>query len=139
QFISFLKNVEEKINAYDPRVRHTEITMLERQSFEKGLYNNKGLSLSERNNFLIVLASVSVEENKELKSGMHFYVGKDFSSLDADEMAKETVDKALNALGGKVYPNKNYPVVLENNAAATFLATFTSSFSAEAVQKEQSL
>src|SRR5699024_11147862 len=54
QFISFLKNVEEKINAYDPRVRHTEITMLERQSFEKGLYNNKGLSLSERNNFLIV-------------------------------------------------------------------------------------
>src|SRR5699024_12533674 len=36
------------------------------------------------------------------------------------------------------YPNKNYPVIFENNAAATFLATFTSSFSAEAVQKEQS-
>src|SRR5699024_4268295 len=36
------------------------------------------------------------------------------------------------------YPNKNYPVVFENNAAATFLATLASSFSAEAVQTEQS-
>src|SRR5699024_2403417 len=123
-FITFLKRLEEKINSFDPRVRHTEMTMLQRQSIEKGLYNNKGLALSERNNFLVVVASVSVEEDGELKSGMQFKVGKDFSVFDVDELAKETVEKALKALGGKAYPNKNYPVILENNAAATFLATF---------------
>lgn len=136
--ISFLKRVEEKSNAFDPRVRHTEMTVMERRSFEKGIYNNKGLALSERNNFLLALVSVSVEDNGELKSGMQFKISKDFAEMDADQLAKEAVEKALNALGGKVYPNKNYPVVFENNAAATFLATFASSFSAEAVQKEQS-
>src|SRR5699024_11805958 len=68
--ISFLKRVEEKANAFDPRVRHTEMTIMERKTFEKGLYNNRGLALSERNNFLLTLVSVSVEDNGELKSGM---------------------------------------------------------------------
>ena len=136
--ISFLKRVEEKANAFDPRVRHTEMTIMERKTFEKGLYNNRGLALSERNNFLLTLVSVSVEDSGELKSGMQFKISKDFAEMDADRLAKEAVEKALYALGGKVYPNKNYPVVFENNAAATFLATFASSFSAEAVQKEQS-
>ena len=136
--ISFLKRVEEKSNALDPRVRHTEMTVMERRSFEKGIYNNKGLALSERNNFLLALVSVSVEDNGELKSGMQFKISKDFAEMDAEQLAKEAVEKALDALGGQVYPNKHYPVVFENNAAATFLATFASSFSAEAVQKEQS-
>src|SRR5699024_544304 len=46
--------------------------------------------------------------------------------------------KGLSMLGERSYPNKNYPVVLENQAAASLLATFTSSFSAQAVQDGQS-
>src|SRR5699024_4812993 len=136
--ISFLKRVEEKANAFDPRVRHTEMTIMERKTYEKGLYNNRGLDLSERNNFLLTIVSVSVEASGELKSGMQFKINKDIAEIDADRLAKEGDENALYALGGKVYTNKNYPVIFENNAAATVLATFTSSFSAEAVQKEQS-
>src|SRR5699024_12069619 len=97
--ISFLKRVEEKANAFDPRVRHTEMTIMERKNFERGLYNNKGLALSERNNFQIGRAHVSVEDNDELKSGMQFKISKDFAEMDADRLAKEAVEKALNALG----------------------------------------
>src|SRR5699024_1194322 len=137
-FISFLKALEEKVNGFDSRVRHMEMAMLERKSLETGLYNIKGLDLNERNNFLVFVGSVSVEENGELKSGMKFKLTKDFAQLDVDDLAEQIVNKALQALGGKAYPNKNYPVVFENNAAASLLATFVSSFSAEAVQKEQS-
>src|SRR5699024_11230236 len=97
---------------------------------------NRGLALSERNNFLLTLVSVSVEDSGELKSGMQFKISKDFAEMDADRLAKEAVEKALYALGGKVYPNKNYPVIFENNAAETFLANITSSYSSDAVYME---
>src|SRR5699024_12597792 len=74
----------------------------------------------------------------KVTSHMQCKLNKDVTEKDADRLIKESVENALYALGRKVYPNKNYPVVFENNAAATFLATFASSFSAEAVQKEQS-
>src|SRR5690625_5637326 len=66
-------------------------------------------------------------------------ITKDFDSLDSDIIAKETVEKRLSFLGGKSYPNKNYPVLLKNTAAASLLATFVSAFSARNVQDDQSL
>lgn len=123
EFITFLKETEEKMNAYDERVVQTNHASVQRQSIEKALYNNKGLSLEERNNFIVAGMAVLVKEGEELKSGMKFKVIKDFADLNPDELAKETVEKALSALGGKVYPNKNYSVILKNFAAATLLAT----------------
>src|SRR5699024_11899237 len=91
----FLKRVEKKANSIDPRVQHNEMTIMEKKTLEKGLYNNRGLSLSERNNFLLTLVSVSVEDNGELKSGMQFKISKDFAEMDADRLAKEAVENAL--------------------------------------------
>src|SRR5699024_11874238 len=64
--ISFLKRVEEKANAFDPRVRHTEMTIMERKTFEKELHINRGIAKSERNNLLMTRVSVSVEDSGEL-------------------------------------------------------------------------
>ncbi|MUK87652.1 TldD/PmbA family protein [Ornithinibacillus sp. L9] len=139
QKIAFLQEVEKKIYAYDPRVVQSDYAGLQDQSVEKALYNNKGIALSDRNNFFFVAFSVVVKENEEIKSDFHIEITKDFSTLDADEIAKQAVEKSLSYLGGKTYPNKNYPVVFKNSAAAALLATFASSFSAEAVQKNQSL
>jgi len=138
QKIALLKEIEEKIYAYDPRVVQTNYATLQNFSAETAIYNNKGLSLTDRNNFLYVLFSVVVKEGDEIKSGMTIKVTKDFASLNADEIAKEAVEKALSYLGGKTYPNKTYPVILKNEAAASLITVFSSSFSADAVQKGQS-
>src|SRR5690625_4073595 len=84
-------------------------------------------------------ATLLVEEAGETKSGFYLKTTKDFAGLDADVIAKEAVEKGLSFLGGKSYPNKNYPVLLKNTAAASLLATFVPAFSAQAVQKDQSL
>lgn len=139
QKIAFLKEVEKKIYAYDPRVVQVNHATIQDGSEEKALFNNKGLALSDRNNFLVAVFSVIVKEGEETKSGFKVEITKDFSSLDADKLAKETVEKALSLLGGRTYPNKTYPVILKNSAAASLLATFIPAFFADWVQKGQSL
>ncbi|MEJ8767751.1 TldD/PmbA family protein [Oceanobacillus sp. HCA-5259] len=136
--IAFLKEVEKKIYAYDPRVSQTNYAAIQDKSIEKGLFNNKGLTLNDRNNFLSVIFSVVVKEGEEIKSDLYFKITKDFAALDAEKIAKEAVEKSLSQLGEQAYPNKNYPVILKNTAAASLVATFVSSFSAEAVQKGES-
>lgn len=136
--IAFLKEVEKKIYAYDDRVFQTGYAAIQDQSVERALFNNKGLELHDRNNFLSAIFSVVVKEGEETKSDMYFKITKDFSSLDADEIAKEAVEKSLSNLGEHAYSNKNYPIILKNSTAAALIATFASSFSAEAVQKGQS-
>lgn len=136
--INFIKEVEEKVHAYDPRVKKVMYAAIRDQTIEKSLFHNKGLSLNERNNFLMVGVALLVEEDGETKSGSYSKITKDFAALDADIIAKEAVEKGLSFLGGKSYPNKDYPVLLKNTAAASLLATFVSAFSARAVQDDQS-
>ncbi|MCU9613363.1 TldD/PmbA family protein [Caldibacillus lycopersici] len=137
--IAFLKDVEKKVLAYDPRVDQVDFAVIQDESSEKALFNNKGLALSDQNNFLFVAVSALVKEGEEIKNGMCIKLTKDFTSLNADEIAKTAVEEALSYLGGKTYPNKKYPVILKNTAVASLLAVFAPSFSAEAVQKGQSL
>src|SRR5690625_6232122 len=112
---------------------------IHRETVEKMLFHNQGLSYNEKNNFLSIGTAVLVEENGETKSGIYSKITKDFAALDADVIAKEVVEKGLSFLGGKSYPNKNYPVLLKNTAAASLLATFLPAFSARDVQDDQSL
>ncbi len=136
--IQLLQAVEKKVLASDERVTKMGMAKIQRTTTEKGIFNNKGMALKENNNFLMYIVSVYVQENDELKSGMAFTITKDFNELNADKIAKEVVGKGLSMLGEQNYPNKNYPVVLQNDAAASLLATFTSSFSAQSVQDDQS-
>lgn len=138
EMIHFMQEVEKKILAYDQRVSKITATQMRSQKFEKGLYHDKGLELKETNNFLLFYVSILVQENGELKSGFVFRITKDFNELDADLIAKEVVEQGLSKLGERNYPNKKYPVVLKNDAAASLLSTFTSSFSAQAVHDNQS-
>lgn len=136
--IQFLQKVEKKVLSSDPRVKKVTASQMQYQKAEKGLYHDKGLELKEANNFLLFYVSILVEENDTLKSGFTFKITKDFNELDADMIAEEVVQQGVSKLGEKSYPNKKYPVVLENKAAASLLSTFTSSFSAQAIQDNRS-
>lgn len=136
--IQLLQETEKKILAYDERIFKVSTIQIQSVTIEKGLFHNKGLSLSEKNNFLVFMVSILVCENDTVKSGMTFEIRKDFNKLNTDKIAKEVAEKALSKLGEKNYPNKHYPVVLKNEAAASLLATFTGSFSAQSVQDNQS-
>lgn len=137
--IAFLKEVESKVSVYDPRITSINSCKLIEQSKERVLANNKGLSLHERKNYLAIVLSVIVKQEEETKSGFTVEITKDFSTLNADEIAKKAAEEALAYLGGKSIASKKYPIILRKDAASDLLATFLSVFSAEVAQKGRSL
>ncbi|MBS4210347.1 TldD/PmbA family protein [Bacillus sp. FJAT-50079] len=137
--IAFLQEVEKEISNYDPRIASLNSCKLIEQSKERLLANSKGLVLHDRKNYLAVVLSVIVKQDGETKSGSKVKITKDFSRLNAKEIAKEVAEEALSYLGEKSIPSKKYPIIFRNDAAASLLGTFTSVFSAEVAQKGRSL
>lgn len=135
--IAFAKNVEKLIKELDPRV--TEIEMQYSETVvEQEIVNSKGLKLKQKINYFVYYASVVVKEGEETKNGFVIRFGNDYSTLDADEIAKEAVGDAVNQLGGAPVASKKYKCVLDRDVVADFLMFYSTAVNAELVQKNSS-
>ncbi|MEC1374225.1 TldD/PmbA family protein [Heyndrickxia oleronia] len=132
--IQFIKEVENKVLSYDPRIKTTDYCRIQSETITRKIFNNKGLSLSDQMNYLYVYVSVVAKEGNETKTGVGFEITKDFHSLQADKIAEKAANEALSQLGSKNIESKSYPVLLKNDAAANFLSVFVPNFSAENTQ-----
>ena len=132
--IKFIQEVEREILAADPRIVATDTCQIRTESLTRFLINNKGLSLSDRVNYLYLILEVIAKDAEETKSAYTFQVTKDFHSLDAKAIAQKVVDETLSQLGARNIASKDYPIVLRNDAAASLLYTFSANFSAENTQ-----
>lgn len=136
--IAWAKEVEQTAYALDPRVATVQVSMGD-GSGETLLLNTKGLSLEHKGNFAQGYVSVVVKEGNDTKNAYAFAASRRFADFKAKEIAEEAVQEALSLLGAEPVVSGQYPVILRHDVAATFLATFASSFSAEAAQKGMSL
>ncbi|MBO0602602.1 TldD/PmbA family protein [Sporosarcina sp. E16_3] len=137
--IELIKSIEAKVFAYDPRIVTLNYCMLQDFSEERVMANNKGLSLNEKQNGLIIYISAVVKDGEEMKTGSFSKMTRDFNELDADTIAKEVAEEALSNLGEQSIPTRKYPIIMRHDASASLLAAFTPIFSAENTQKGQSL
>lgn len=137
--IELIKSIEKKTLAYDPRIITLNYCVLQDYSGERVMANTKGLSLNEKKNGLLIFVSAVAKDGEEMKTGSCIKMTQDFSSLNADEIAKEAAEEALSNLGEQSIPAGKYPIVMRYDASASLLATFTPIFSAENTQKDQSL
>ncbi len=137
--IELIKSIEKQALEYDPRIVALDYCMLQDYSQDRVMLNNKGLSLNEKMNGLIIYISAVVKDGEEVKTGRFIKMTRDYGSLDATEIAKEVAEEALSNLGEQSIPSGKYPVIMRHDAAAFLLETFTPIFSAENTQKDQSL
>ncbi|WP_068982783.1 MULTISPECIES: TldD/PmbA family protein [Lysinibacillus] len=137
--IELLRLIEQKIRAYDSRIVTLDYCFLQEYSTERSLANSKNLSLSHKENGLVIFLSTVVREGEELKTGSYLKMTRDFHSLNADEIAKAAAEEALANLGEKSIPSGKYPIILRSDATASLLSIFMPILSAENAQKDQSL
>ncbi|MFJ7935320.1 TldD/PmbA family protein [Sporosarcina sp. NPDC096371] len=137
--IELIKSIEKKTLAYDPRIITLNYCVLHDYSGERVMANNKGLSLNEKKNGLVIVISAVAKDGEEMKTGSCIKMTQDFGSLNPDEIAKEAAEEALSNLGEQSIPAGKYPIVMRYDASASLLSTFTPIFSAENTQKDQSL
>ncbi|MED1561777.1 peptidase U62 modulator of DNA gyrase [Alkalihalobacillus alcalophilus ATCC 27647 = CGMCC 1.3604] len=137
--INVLKEAEAECFALSDKVHSVNYCILESRDGETFIANTKGLEKQEKRNFVYIVLSAVVKSGEEFKSAMKYWVTDDFASFSPKEMAKEVVDEALSFMNASSIKSKNYPIILRNSAAASLLQAFSSSFSAENVQKGKSM
>lgn len=137
--IEFATKLEEEAFALDKRVIAVNYCLMASGEGERVIINNKGLEKSAKDNLAYCYLSVVVKGGESIKTGAHFLASTDKVDFDYKKIAKEAVDEALMMLGAETIKSKNYPVILRRDVANTMLATFSSIFSAENVQKDLSL
>lgn len=136
--IAWAKNLEEKACALDERIFSVQV-QLGNSLDETLISNTRGLDVAQKGNYAMGFVSVVVKDGKDTKNSYSYVASRDFSTFDAEKLARKTVEESLSLLGAEPVDSGEYSVVLRHDVAATFLSTFASSFSAEAVQKGLSL
>jgi PmbA protein len=137
--IKFVKELEEEAYKIDKRITSVETCVYGDGYGETIMSNTKGLYLHEKSNIAYTYVAVVAKVDEDIKTGMAFRTGNDFSKFDPKEIAAEAVDEAVSLLGAKSIKSGQYNVIIRNTAAADLLEAFTGIFSAESVQKNLSL
>ncbi len=137
--IKFVKSLEAEAFKLDKRIESVEACVYGDGYGETIMQNTNGLFLQDKSNIAYTYIVVVAKEGEDIKTGMAYRTGNDFSKFNAHEIAKEAVDEALALLGAKSVKSGDYNVIIRNSAAADLLEAFTGIFSAEAVQKNLSL
>jgi len=136
--IAWAKDLEQKAYALDSRVSTVQVSM-GNSSGETRIMNTRGLNLAHKGNFADSYIAVVAKEGDDTKSAYAFFSSRDFAKFAHAELAKEAVQEATSLLGAESIASGTYKVLLRHDVASELLATFASSFSAEAVQKGLSL
>lgn len=119
----------------DPKVIDGTTSGAETDIERIAIYNSKGLDLHYENNLAVFYANAVVDAgNGEMSDDFDMKAGP-VDKLDVSKVAAKAVEGAKAMIGADVAPTGAYPVVFSPKAMASMLATFSTVFSAENVQK----
>ncbi len=136
--IELAKAIEKEALALDERVQIVQSFVRSGRS-NLNILNTRGVDLGFEGNGIGAGLQVVVRQGDETKASWKFNFETDLGKLDAGDLARKAVTEAASLLDGGSFASGRYPVVFRYDTAGDMLATFSSSFSAENVQKGMSL
>ncbi|SCI76162.1 peptidase PmbA [uncultured Clostridium sp.] len=139
KLIEIALDLEKQTKEYSDKVVNISSCKVSYSSSKNGIYNTKGLELSNKGNLIIAYVIPIVEDNNEKQDGMGYKIADSLEEIDTKEIAKQGVKEALSKLGGSTISSGNYKTIIYNEAMASLLETFADIFSGEAAQRGLSL
>ncbi len=103
------------------------------------LYNSNGLDIGYQTNNAYAYISVIGKDETATHSAYGISYNRDFNALNEDDIVQKAHDKLVAKFGAESVATGLYPIVFSNEAFASLLSVFMSSFSAEMAQKDMSL
>lgn len=137
--IELAKNLEKYAEAADKRVFSVPYAVYGDSKAYSKIANSKGLNKEEKQNTAFCYVGALSQEKDDKRVGIEFFIGRDFTKIDAKKMAEKSVKKSTDLLGGKPIESGTYAVVFDQDTMATMLGTFDSIFFANSVQQGKSL
>ena len=136
--IADLRELENAVYAYDPRISDADhVTYNERES-SFDLYNSYGLKLNRKSNYYYFVAGAIARDGNETKTYYDVHFDQDYHTFDPKALAEKTCKKALRKFGGKPCKAGKYPTVLDRDIMGTLISYFLSSCIADEVQRHSS-
>lgn len=139
KMIDLALDLEKEAKNYSDKVVNINGCKISYSSSKYGIYNSKGLELTNKGNILTSYVVPVVQDESGKNDGVGYVVASSLDEVKPKEIAAQGVEEALSKLGAKSIPSGNYNIIIYNEAMVQLLETFAGTFSADAAQKGLSL
>ncbi len=133
--IQLLLDLEKNI-LEDKHTSQVQTSLYQEVDTKTTLVNSKGLNLTRRNRFAYAYAIAIFGKDDDIVTSYDVKLAKSFDEFNANEMAKQTIQKGIQKLGGTSIPSGEYPVVFSNEMFSDMIEVFSSVFSGEAAYRK---
>ncbi len=137
--INLLKSIEEKIYELDDRIRNINYCIYADEKTGEQIINSKELNLNYTNDIGYIYVSVVAEKQGEVHTATNYQLFRNIDEVEPDEFSRKIVNEAVKQFGAKSIGSGQYSIILRNEVMIDILSTFSSTLSAENVQKGLSL
>lgn len=132
-------DMERESKALDERVVSFSGCALAYNKSNYGIINSKGLDLSNKANLLTAYVVPIIKNGEDMINGVGYVIANKIEDVNPKKIAKEGIEQAISKIGAESVESGKYKAVIENEAMASLLATFSGIFSGDAAQKGLSL
>lgn len=139
KMIDLALDLEKEAKNYCDKVVNINGCKISYSSSNYGIYNTKGLELTNKDNILTSYVVPVVEDESGKNDGVGYVVASSLDEVKPKEMAAQGVEEALSKLCGKSIQSGTYNTIIYNEAMVQLLETFAGTFSGDAAQKGLSL
>lgn len=139
--MQYAMDIEKKLKDKD-KIIQANHCMYGETIYEKHIYNTKGFDKAFKNDFAYIMGmgvASDNNDNKAPKTGFSFQIAKKKDHIDVDYVVDDIYKRSTSMLGAKSLKTGKYRMLLENRVVNSFMAVFSTIFSAESVQKGRSL
>ncbi|MCL1936129.1 MAG: TldD/PmbA family protein [Defluviitaleaceae bacterium] len=137
--IDMAKEMEKIALEIDKRIVSVDASVIANGTGLILISNSYGLDVSFEYGDAVAYVITRATDGTQTKIGYNLWSGADFSTFDAEKIAKKAVKITTDKLGASSIKSGTYDILIENKAAVQFLSAFVSNFYAEVVQKGFSL
>ena len=131
----FLEKAALDFDSRIKKVRKAEVSIAEGST---AIFNSKGINISYESSFVTAAVTTLADDGYDMQTGWDFAVSRRLSDINFSSIAAAASKKAIDLLGSRKITSVKVPVILDSSVASDFLGIFSSSLSAEAVQKKRS-
>ena len=132
--------LEKAILALDSRIDAVDYLTISCSTGPYLIINSKGLhSYRDSDGISLMAAARATDSDGSVKSGGHYWIGKDIDDFDMDKFLAKFSDNLLGKMGAKSVKSGNYKTILKNEAFQQFFMVFFGNFLATTMQRGLSL
>lgn len=137
--IKYALAVEKGARDFDSRIKKIRKASGDFTSGDIIIFNSKGINALYPYTKCFAYVMTVAEEGNESRMGWDFEGRRFLEDLSFESVGRNAAKRAVQLLGARKISTIKSPVILDNSVAAEFLGIFSSSLSAESVQKGRSL